>query len=303
MFTNVGIELGTYLGTCGISTGELFEAADQLGPFHRSSLVSGGTGAMANMYRLTALSGEMMTRNLPATCLNCGLTFSSPIVATGRMNAYVDNSMPCPRCGGPAPIADATTDALGNVHIREAFKYLRSIDDPVRLRAIKSKLEAVSQPGSGAAVAAELDEVDAEFGAMVAAYLKDTPRVDVVMLAKAFVALLTLWLVFRTYQATTQGVAAQEAQVAISAAQFEYQKARDAKQDSAAEALRQDPEQLLQRIQQLERSVQDQLETRSGPYKQQRPAGPTERLKGADRNKPCACGSGMKAKKCHPNGC
>lgn len=242
---------------------------------------------------------------LPAKCLHCGHTFRFLVpnwLPLGANSSFSSNSTRCPKCGGSAAIADAVTDSAGRLHIVGVLGHLRKIDDLEHLRRIQTRLETVQHGATPSQVRSQLSEVDSEFSQLLA-HFGGLGQKDFVNLVSVIVSILALWIMLRTQQAAEQGLEIQSRQLALSAEEFVYQKERDAKQDKASEAQQQSAEQLLKRIEELERSLQrpEDIRTPAPSPQGQRPRS-GKRLKGAYRNKPCPCGSTRKAKYCHPDG-
>ena len=108
--------------------------------------------------------------------------------------------------------------------------------------------------------------------------------------------------------------ALQEQQLELEREKFEYQKQRDTLEDAQKKLAEVKRKELDRKIQEVESSFEKRLKalessnkipiepTRQNTVENKIPVKPSMKLKGCDRNKPCPCGSGKKAKKCHPNG-
>jgi len=91
-----------------------------------------------------------------------------------------------------------------------------------------------------------------------------------------------------------------EQRLAVEKETLEYQRQQDNLARNERETSNWERQELTRKIEELERRLEEELRSQDGSNVQTQPK--LYRLKGSNRNKPCACGSGIKGKKCHPNG-
>jgi xanthosine utilization system XapX-like protein len=238
--------------------------------------------------------------SIPAVCSKCGFTFPSPFGLANTINsAVVGCSTNCPKCGGEAYVADSFTDSQGGLHISEFFNYVRNLRDAKKLEELKSNLETADASTTATELADSLAEIEPSF-AMFRNLIQAIPTEFIVML----IGLLTLIVNFQIYQLTKknneESLGVQRSQLELSREQFAYQKEKDKNDQTAQRQLEKEREIIGKKIADFEKKL-NEVEQKSKATTKANPTR-TPTLKGNSRNKPCPCGSGKKAKKCHPNG-
>ncbi|WP_447832505.1 SEC-C metal-binding domain-containing protein [Aeromonas salmonicida] len=241
---------------------------------------------------------------LPCQCLACGYSFiaRNPI-GGGGFNIKVSNiSTKCPRCGGIAKYPDWHTDESGTFHFDEIFSQLYKVRDTQKLRVVKENLEAANEDFSAEELAEALVELDPSFNHFSEA-IKKLPASAIVTLVSMLFSFITLIIAYQQLLVSNEDLSSnnkfQQQQLDLAREQFEYQKEKDKqeklKNKNSAESLEieilKTKLDFEQRLRQLEQSSTPIIKT------------PRSTIKGNQRNKPCLCGSGKKAKKCHQYYC
>ena len=249
---------------------------------------------------------------LPCQCTNpnCGITFQArnPIGGGGTNIKFTGNMTNCPRCGQKAYYADWNTDSQGEFHLQGFFSALRGLQDVEKLRALKFDLEAANDAVTAHELADTLVELEPSFGKFKKA-LSSIPANKVGSLLQTLISIITIVIMLKTWQSSDENheenIALQREQQNLSREQFEYQKERDTKQDSISSKADQERDDLKIQIDELQKQFEEKLKEIDSQESRGDAGAPSVRgakLKGSCRNKPCTCGSGKKAKKCHPNG-
>lgn len=258
---------------------------------------------------------------LPCKCNNpvCGRVFSirSPIaVGGGAMVNFSGNTTNCPSCGSQAAIMDWTLDRNGRLELKGFFNELKGLKDPDAISAIRERLDAANEDRiSAEAFADALVEIEPGFekyrktiAGLPSQHLK-------YLLTVVLPGLLTVIFTIRSYyqdqQHHDENMEIMRAQQGLLEQQFEYQKERDRAEDLRASAERDEQDLLEERIKEIERNFDERLnKLEAESLNESRPKGGQSagvqeqpKIKGAERNMPCPCGSGIKAKKCHPERC
>lgn len=244
---------------------------------------------------------------LPCICTNpnCRYQFvaPNPFPVSGNNNVFSDNMTNCPKCGQPARYADWSTDSKGNFHLHGFFSFIKQIKNVETLKNIKAELEAANDKVTATELADTLVELDSSFSKF-RELIKSIPASAVKDLIQTLIMLLTLVVMYQTlvtsdeqHEETTSIL---EQQQELEEDKFDYQKQRDSLEDAETKQAEVERAELEKKIRDLELSFEKRLEALENTNKT--PVKPKKKLKGCDRNKPCPCGSGKKAKKCHPNG-
>lgn len=258
---------------------------------------------------------------LPCICTNpnCGYQFiaRNPVGGGGSNITFVGNMTNCPRCGQMARYADWSTDSQGNFHLHSFFSFIRQINNPETLKNIKIELEAANDKITAAELADTLVEIDSSFSKF-RELIKSIPASAVKDLIQTLIMLLTLVVTYQTLVTSNEEhretTTLLEQQQELDREKFEYQQRRDTLEDIEKKQAESERKKLERKIQELESSFEKRLKalenankipirpTRQNTAENKIPVKPSKKLKGCDRNKPCPCGSGKKAKKCHPDG-
>lgn len=244
-----------------------------------------------------------LSDTLPCQCTNpdCGITFQArnPVGGSGSNIQFTGNMTNCPRCGQKAYYADWHTDSQGEFHLKGFFSALRGLQDVDKLRALKFDLEAANDNVTAHELADTLVELEPGFEKFKKA-LSSIPANKVGSLVQTLISIITIVIMLQTWQSSDEN---HEENIAFQQEQFEYQKERDAKQDTISSKADQERDNLQRQIDELQKQFEEKIKE----YHTQKPGADASgahgaKLKGSCRNKPCPCGSGKKAKKCHPNG-
>ena len=256
---------------------------------------------------------------LVSKCTNpkCGHTFLSrnPIfIGGGSTNITVRGTrVPCERCGAWATQLDWDIDSQGRFQLREIFDEIRNYGNVVRLKEFQEHVtEAANDEITANELADALGEVDPRF-AKFKTYIKSLPKKELAIFINALFLLLTLVFTIASYyeqaeanELTKEANATQRESLSIQQQQLELDqlkfKTEQAKReaDQKVDELEDKLELLLKSLEEIPYSVPTQQ--LAPPSKPKQPAQPQCNLRGNQRNKPCFCGSGLKAKKCHPFG-
>ncbi len=231
---------------------------------------------------------------LPAKCLNNDCRFEfyghNPIfVGGGSRNITVqDCKIPCPKCGSWAQQVDWKIDSQGNFQITSLLADIRNINDFEKLRQLNSNLEAANDENIATELTNALEEIDPSFS-RYREYLKSIPSGLMLKLIELLVSLIFLYIANATLDAQNESKELSEEaneiqreSLELEREKFKYQKQQDAL-----------------KVKELEEKIENLIE----PDKSETTKLPNKcAIKGSLRNKPCPCGSGKKAKKCHPYG-
>lgn len=242
---------------------------------------------------------------LPCQCTNpnCGLIFQArnPVGGGGSNITFTGNMTNCPRCGQTAYFADWNTDSQGRFHLKGFFSTLSNVKDVEKLRKLKDNLEAANETITAHELADTLVEIEPGFKEFKVA-LKSIPENKINFLVQTLLTIITLVIMLKTLQSSDEN---HKESINLQREQFEYQKERDKIQDETRLQEGQERERLQKQIEQLQREFEEKIETINNEARTKKEIQPSmrgSRLKGSSRNKPCPCGSEIKAKKCHPNG-
>ncbi|MBY8067934.1 SEC-C domain-containing protein [Vibrio furnissii] len=246
---------------------------------------------------------ERLPGSLPVVCTNplCGFTFVAPNpVGGGGFNIIFEGNLTsCPKCGSVAKYSDWHTDNKGKFHLGKLLEEVKKVGDKEKLESVKLELEAANDDYSADDLVEALEELSPTFK-QYESQIKALPLSTI----KAFVQMLLVFIpIVISYQAlivSTKSLDVSNQQLELSREQFEYQKEKDAEEQSQKEAAEREIRELKLRMESLEREFEQRLNNRednTSSLPKPRPL-----LKAKLRNKPCPCGSGIKAKKCHPRG-
>lgn len=247
--------------------------------------------------------------SIPCICTNraCGYRFlaPNPIAGGGRNIVFQGNATHCPRCGQIAGYADWHTDSEGKFYLDEVFDYIRNIRDSAKVTRMKAELSAANDDISADQLAKILSLLDPNLEKF-ADSIRSIPSSAIALFINTVVAILALVLAYLAYQQSDaqhrENKAIQDAQLEQTRNQIKYQKERDKRQDRKEEKTEGDIREIQQKMMELQRKFEEKLgkleKSRGAKY----PEAQGKELKGSLRNKPCPCGSGKKAKFCHPNG-
>ncbi|MCG9630877.1 SEC-C domain-containing protein [Vibrio sp. Isolate30] len=206
----------------------------------------------------------------------------------------------CPQCNSVAKYADFKIDRSGKIHISDIFKDLKKISSNEKLEAIKEKLAANDDIGANEFVDA-LVNVDPSFNKYRQAVLNlSLPSLE--FLVTTIISLIALVLTLRANTLTEDGNEIMRQQIELSKQQFEYQKLQDLKAEEAVNAKQKELAESKQQIDALKAQVDALLQELLSEEPPKEMKKPKPLLKASLRNKLCLCGSGKKAKKCHPRG-
>ncbi|HHX8662398.1 SEC-C domain-containing protein [Vibrio alginolyticus] len=246
---------------------------------------------------------------------SCGHTFLSrnPIFVSGNSrDIHVRGTrVPCERCGSWAIQQDWDIDSQGNFQLREMVNEIRNINNVVRLREFQEHVyEAANDEITANELADALSEVDPRF-AKFKNYIKSLPEKDLKKVVETLLLVLTLVFTIASYveQSEANDLAkesndTQANAVSIQQKQYELDKRKFEAEQTQRESDRRVLE-LEEQIETLLRSIEEMPVIDNSNRIQPSdalPVQPKSKLKGNQRNKPCLCGSGVKAKKCHPYG-
>ncbi|MCS0301516.1 SEC-C domain-containing protein [Vibrio diabolicus] len=250
---------------------------------------------------------------LVTKCTNpsCGHTFLSrnPIFVGGNSRDIVvrGTRVPCERCGSWAIQQDWDIDSQGNFQLRDMVNEIRNLDNVVRLKEFQEYVhEAANDEITANELADALSEVDPRF-AKFKSYIKSLHKKDLKKVVETLLLVLTLVITIASYveqsEANELAKESNETQakaVSIQQNQYELDKRKFEAEQSHRESDQRVSE-LEEQIEVLLRSLEDKPNQSVQPPKTP-PSQPKCNLKGNQRNQPCFCGSGQKAKKCHPYG-
>lgn len=224
----------------------------------------------------------------------------NPVGGGGANFVFQGNMTNCPKCGQTAYYADWSTDSSGQFHLGGFFSELRAYRDVGKLEELKSELEAANDSVTAQELADVLIEIEPGFKKFKQA-IALIPAGKIGTVIQTLVSIITLLVLLNQWSSDEEF---KEEQLKLQREQFEYQKERDRKSDSEKSESEKEIENIQRQIDTLQQQLQQNLEENSqgrnlGP---RNGSSPGSKLKGNCRNKPCPCGSGKKAKKCHPNG-
>lgn len=247
---------------------------------------------------------------------NCGHTFLSRnliFVGGGSRNITVSGTkVPCELCGSLAVQQDWVIDSQGNFQLREMINEIRNFDNVVRLKEFQEHVtEAANDEITANELADALSEIDPRF-TKFKSYIKSLPKKDLAKVIETLLLVLTLVFTISTYMEQSEAnelakesnatqveaVSIQQKQYELDMRKFEIEQSNRNTDQKVSE--------LEGKIESLLRSLEETPATDT-PKQRAQPSRPQStqpecNLKGNQRNKPCPCGSGLKAKKCHPYG-
>ena len=235
--------------------------------------------------------------------------FPSPFSLAGlRNSAVVGCATNCPKCGGSARVLDSFTDSAGRLYVKELFDYIQNYRNPQKLEELKNNLEAANDEITAAELADTLAEIEPGFSRF-SELIKSLPGSAVTNLINILISLITLVITYQTWIGSTEDheekMEIEHEQLEVAREILEYQKQKDKEQKNQDKQAELERENIKAQIEQLkldfENKLQDAARIQPNQTTQSPSTGKT-RIKGNQRNKPCPCGSGIKAKKCHPNG-
>jgi hypothetical protein len=247
--------------------------------------------------------------SIPAVCNRCGFTFASSFSLDNSRNSMVIGcGINCPKCGGDARVLDSFTDSQGHLHIRDLFNYLQNYKDTRKLEELKHSLEAANESITAVELANALAEIEPGFEKFKN-LIRSIPGNSISNFINTLVQIILLLIAYQTWQSTEENyhesMEVQRVQLEFSREQFEYQKQQDKNNRDSQKQTEKEREEIKRQIEALKAEFERKLKEvgkKSSIANQQRTSKYKSNLKGNCRNKPCPCGSGMKAKKCHPNG-
>ncbi len=231
---------------------------------------------------------------LPAKCLNnaCRHEFNghNPIFVGGGSRGITVQGfkITCPKCGSWAQQVDWEIDWQGKFQITSLLADLRNIDDSEKLKKLKSNLEAANDENIATELTDALEQVDPSFS-QYRDYLKSLSAKSNYTLINLLISLIMLFITGASFvvQSDSKEISEEANEIQRESLELEKEKFNYQKQQDAQKV-----KELEEKIKNLIRS--DKSETNKLPNKCF--------IKGSLRNKPCPCGSGKKAKKCHPYG-
>jgi hypothetical protein len=239
---------------------------------------------------------------IPAVCDSCGFVFPSPFALTGTRNSQVVNcGTNCPRCNGNARVVDSYTDSSGELRFGKIINQLKTITDVEKLNTFKSQMAANEDQLTAAGLSEALTDLDPSFSNF-SSLVSSIPPSAIKYFINLLLAIITLVIAYQTWQSADENhdesLELQRDQLSLAREEFEYNKKQDQNEtasgkihlDEKIDNLRSEFENKLNDIQKANINT-DKVQLSRRP------------LKGNARNKPCPCGSGIKAKKCHRNGC
>ncbi|MDB6061473.1 MAG: hypothetical protein JWM78_1576 [Verrucomicrobiaceae bacterium] len=197
---------------------------------------------------------------------------------------------------------DWHTDENGEFHLGQFFAVFRQFGDRPKLEAFKADLEAANDAVTAVELAETLSELDPRFEKF-REVIGLIPAGAIPNFISVLLQIITLVVTIQAWSSSdgnhNEDVQLQQQQFQLSREQFEYQKQQDAKKAK-------EQEEIERRINNLQAEFNQKMQeiSRHGAVSLESDETNSHRsLKGALRNKPCPCGSGLKAKKCHPAGC
>lgn len=242
-------------------------------------------------------------------CLNprCGHIFHSrnPILVTGNSRDIKvrGTKVNCERCGALAIQQDWDIDGQGKFKLRNLLNDIRQHQNVAGLVKYKERLEqAANEPIGSDEVVEVLQAVDPKY-AQFKTFLSSLSKQDISIIIGALTLLATIWAIYLQAEANEIGhegnslqksaLTLQERQLELDREKFEFEKHKFESEKSKSTPQKEIAvleAQLDEFFNSMDKSLNASSKTKKG-------------LKGNLRNKPCPCGSGVKSKKCHPNGC
>lgn len=197
-------------------------------------------------------------------------------------------------------MVDSFTDSQGNLHLQGFISRLTSITNTDKLRGFKRQVEAHEDTVTATELTEALTELDPSFSKF-GDLIWSIPPSALKYFINLIMGVITLVIAYQAWQSADENhddsIELQREQLELSREQFEYQKSRDEKQDAI------DEQKLQERIESLKADFEEKLQKiQAEEPKKEAKRSAKHSLKGNMRNKACPCGSGRKAKKCHPGG-
>jgi hypothetical protein len=195
-----------------------------------------------------------------------------------------------------AQYSDWHTDSQGKFQLDGFFGAVRRLKNSEKIETLKTDLEAANDSMTAEELSDVLVAIDPSFQRFRET-LRSIPFSAINSLVQTLVAILTLLVIYQNWQTTEEN---HEENLELQREQFEYQKSMDSEQAKDRDRI----DQIDDEIEQLKHDFENRLrELESLGEVRKQASEPTKSgLKGNCRNKPCPCGSGKKAKKCHPQG-
>lgn len=192
----------------------------------------------------------------------------------------------CPVCGSIAKMEDVKSDENGFITYSGLANILGATKRE-QIQVLADKLNAANEVFDGASLANVLVEANPKFKG-IGEFLRGLSAKEAREWIILLVMIITAYLGWETLQ--------------LSREQYANQKERDQEQSKVSASYEERISDLEKRFEQL-RSNQESLRIKKKPAPETKNnRNDNFKLKGCDRNKFCSCGSGRKAKKCHPDG-
>jgi len=253
-----------------------------------------------------------LPNTLPCKCTNplCGYSFNAPnpVGGDGGINCSATNiSTICPRCNQTARYADWSTDEKGVFHLHDVFDYVNKIKDTNKLQSLKADLEAANDAVTAQELADTLADIDPSF-LQFKNVIKSIPVNLIANFISILVSIITLVILYQTMQSADENhdenIELQKEQLELSREEFEHEKQQNIKNDIKQSKTNKEIKGLQEQIDSLRHEFDKKLTqiNANNEYVINSKTKTKSTLKGSFRNKPCLCGSGIKAKKCHPDG-
>lgn len=252
-------------------------------------------------------------------CLNpmCGHVFYSrnPIFITGNSRdvSIKGTRVPCERCGSEALQQDWEIDSDGRFQLHELLTELRNEQLAPKLKEFKGNFEAANDTVSGEDLADVLEQVEPKFARFRQVLSNLSPKAIelTVTIILTIITIQQCYLMSESNELASESNELQEKELSIQERQlkleeekldFERHKLEVAKEEAALASKVAELESTLDELTKSPERDLPPLSSTNYPPKVKTLREGTRSLKGSLRNKPCPCGSGLKAKKCHPQG-
>jgi len=243
---------------------------------------------------------------IPAVCNKCEYTFASPFsLENSRNSAVIGCGSSCPKCGGNSTVINSYTDSEGRLHIQDFFKYVQGFKDTAKLKTLKTDLEAANDKITAEELADTLAAIEPDFDKFKS-IIQSLPAASISSFIQILVSILTLVILYQTSHSSDENheesIEIQKSQLDFSREQFEYNKEQDKNNQSNKSQADKERENIQKQIDDLKKEFDKKLKNIEASKENVILPSTKPHLKGSCRNKSCPCGSGKKAKKCHPNG-
>jgi len=197
---------------------------------------------------------------------------------------------------------DSFTDSSGELHVQGLFQHLQQFKDHKKLEALQVNIEAANDAITAVELSEALTELDPSFS-QFSKVITSIPPSAIKYFINVLMGIITLVIAYQTWQSADENhdesISLQRDQLELSREEFEYKKEQDKNQESI------EKQEIERKINELrfdfERKLRE-IESSRNRSQRETPIQVKSSLKGSERNKPCPCGSGRKAKRCHPNG-